>query len=108
GINLDHDNDGVPNGIEYFLGGNSNTTGFTALPDIANDAGSLSVTWTKSASYPGSYPADFAVESSPSLEGPWNEETLGGRVTITGNEVTYTFPSPLGSRRFVRLRVNGP
>jgi autotransporter-associated beta strand protein len=108
GINLDHDNDGVPNGIEYFLGGNSNTTGFTALPDIANDAGSLSVIWTKSASYPGSYPADFVVESSPSVEGPWTEETLGGRVTITGNEVTYTFPSPLGSRRFVRLRVNGP
>ena len=34
GLDGDHDNDGVPNGIEYFLGGDTNTTGFTPLPGV--------------------------------------------------------------------------
>ncbi|MEI6606341.1 MAG: glycine-rich domain-containing protein, partial [Verrucomicrobiota bacterium] len=33
-MDQDHDHDGVPNGIEYFLGGNTNTTGFTTLPGV--------------------------------------------------------------------------
>ena len=49
GVNLndDHDNDGVSNGVEYFLGGPSGTTtGFTALPSVVKALdGTLSVTW---------------------------------------------------------------
>jgi len=108
----DHDDDGVPNGIEWFVMGPNNSTGFTALPGVAKDpeTGALSVTWTKDGGYPGSYPADFVVETSATLTGEWTPETEApsGNVTITGNEVTYTFPMPLGDKKFARLRVTGP
>ena len=110
-LNDDHDNDGVPNGIEYFLGGpNANTTGFTALPGVVNTSGTLSVTWTKASTYTGVFDTDFFVETSETLTGSWNPEGLapGGTVTITGNDVKYTFPSPLGGRKFARLTVTGP
>jgi autotransporter-associated beta strand protein len=107
-IDLDHDNDGVANGVEYFLGGNSNTTGFTALPAVVNTAGTLSVTWTKAAvGYNGNYGSDFRVETSATLAaGSWTTETLGVAVTITGNAVKYTFPA--GTKNFARLKVTGP
>jgi autotransporter-associated beta strand protein len=104
----DHDGDGVPNGIEYFLGGTTNTTGHTALPSVTHNAGTLSVTWTKSSSYPGVHGTDFVIETSASLTGTWTDETLSGNVVITGNSVTFTFPAPLGAKKFVRLRVTGP
>ena len=110
-LDQDHDNDGVPNGIEYFLGGNTNTTGFTPLPGVSNSDGSLSVTWVRHPDYPGfpgNYGTDFVVETSATLTGPWTEESSPGNVTITGNDVTYTFPTPLGSKNFARLKVTGP
>ena len=105
----DHDGDGVANGIEHFLGGNAITTGFTVLPgvDKALD-GTLSVTWTKSATYTGAYGTDFVVETSDSLTGAWTVEASPGNVTITGDTVKYTFPGPLSGRRYARLRVTGP
>jgi hypothetical protein len=38
--------------------------------------------------------------------GSWTNETLGVTVTITGNEVKYTFPA--GTINFARLKVTGP
>ena len=106
-INLDHDNDGVTNGVEYFLGGSTNTTGFTALPGVTNTAGTLSVTFTKAASYSGVYGTDYVVQTSATLAaGSWVDETLGGNVTISGNDVIYTFPG--GTKNFVRLNITGP
>ena len=103
----DHDGDGVKNGIEHFLGGNTNTTGFTPLPSVTNTAGTFSVTWTKAADYAGTYGTDFVVETSSTLSGTWSTETLGATVTITGNNVKYTFPAgPV--RNFARLKVTGP
>jgi autotransporter-associated beta strand protein len=102
----DHDGDGVANGIEYFLGGNSNTTGQTTLPSVTNTNSTLRITWTKSAAYPGSYGSNFWIESTDTLTGPWITETIGGTVTVNGNQITYTFPTT--ARRFVRLRVTGP
>jgi autotransporter-associated beta strand protein len=98
------------NASEYFLGGNTNTTGFTALPGVSNSGSTLSVTWTKAADYTGTYGTDFFVETSASLSGGWAPDALApaGNVTITGNNVTYTFPSPLGARKFARLKVTGP
>ena len=91
--------------------GQTFTTGTTALPgvDTAID-GLRSVTWTKAAAYAGVYPIDFVVETSADLTGPWTAETHApsGMVTVTGNQVKFTFPSPLGSRRFARLKVTGP
>jgi uncharacterized repeat protein (TIGR02543 family) len=106
----DHDNDGVSNGVEYFLGGNTNTTGFTALPGVVNTAGTLSVTWIKAADYTGVYGAasDYVVQTSTTLAtGDWTDEPeTGGDVTVTGTDVTYTFPS-VGPVKFARLKVMG-
>ena len=105
----DHDGDGIPNGVEHFLGGTANTTGYThPLPGVAEDGGSLSVTWTKAATYTGVYGTDFVVETSDVLTGAWTTETLGVNVTITGNDVKFTFPGPLSGKDFARLRVTGP
>jgi len=107
-INLDHDNDGVSNGIEFFLGGPVNTTGPNPapLPGVANAGGILSVTWTRAAGYLGAYGTDFTVETSSSLSGVWVAETVGASVTISGNDVKYTFPA--GTKNFARLKVTGP
>lgn len=102
----DHDGDGVANGIEYFVGGNSNTTGTTPLPGVTNTSGTLSITWTKASTYPGVYGTNFWIESSDTLTGTWTTETVGGTVTVNGNNITYTFPA--STRRFVRLKVVGP
>ena len=104
----DHDQDGVSNGIEYFIGGPSgNTTGFTALPGVVTTAGVRSVTWTHAADYTGVYNTDFVVETSTTLAGAWTQEAVGGNVTINGDEVKYTFPAgPV--ENFVRLKVTGP
>jgi autotransporter-associated beta strand protein len=105
-FNADHDNDGVLNGIEYFLGGNTNTTGYTPLPGIISTNGILRITWTKSATYPGIYGTNFWVETTDTLDGSWTAEPLGGNVSIAGNNITYTFPA--GAQRFARLKVSGP
>ena len=106
GFAEDHDHDGVSNGVEYFLGGSSNTTGFTALPGVSNSAGVLSVTWTMGENYAGGYGTDFVVETSETLDGNWTPEILGNSVAITGNDVKYTFPAGTGT--FVRLKITGP
>ena len=107
----DQDSDGVPNGVEFFIGGpTGNTTGFTPLPGVVNTAGVLSTTWTKAATYTGAYGTDYIVETSTTLTGVWTPATLGatpGQVVITGNNVKYTFPSS-GAVNFARLKVTGP
>ncbi|MFZ9937663.1 MAG: hypothetical protein ACO3JG_11500 [Luteolibacter sp.] len=108
GIDQDHDGDGVPNGVEYFLGGATDTNGPTSLPSVTHDTEGISITWTHAADYSGSYPDDFRVESSDSLTGAWLTEPAGDAVIINGNKVTYTFPSPYEGRKFVRLVVTGP
>ncbi len=104
--NEDHDNDGVSNGVEYFIGGpNGNTTGFTPLPGVITVNGVLSVTWTHAASYTGTYGTDYVIQTSTTLAaGSWTNETLGGNVVTSGNTVTYTFPAgPV--KNFARLVV---
>lgn len=106
---LDHDNDGVSNGVEYFIGGpTGNTTGFTAVPSVITSAGVRSITWTKAATYTGAYNTDFTVETSSTLAtASWTTEASPGTVTISGNDVTYTFPAgPV--KNFARLKVTGP
>lgn len=107
GLDEDHDGDGVANGTEYFLGGNTSTTGFTSLPGVTNN----SVTWIKAGTgYDGVYNTDFFVETSETLAaGSWVTALEGagaGEVLISGNNVTYTFPA--GPKKFARLKVTGP
>ncbi len=108
-IDLDHDGDGVQNGVEYFLGGPAgNTTGFTSLPGAVEGPGGLSITWIKGAGYVGSYNTDFVVETSSTLSGPWTVEASPGNVADSPTQVKYTFPAPLSGKRFARLKVTGP
>jgi autotransporter-associated beta strand protein len=113
GLEEDHDQDGVTNGIEYFIGGATDTTGFTALPGAINTGGVLSVTWNKAADYTGNYGSDFWVETSETLSGAWTTEKAdpeaGFTVTFpSAGEVRFTFPAPLGAKKFARLKVAGP
>lgn len=101
----DHDNDGVPNGVEWFLGGNTATSGLTALPGVVSSGGVSSVTWAKAAVFTGTYGTDFVIETCDTFGGERVAETVGGNVTITGNAVKYTFPAPVSSKKFVRLKV---
>lgn len=104
--NEDHDNDGVANGVEFFIGGaGGNTTGFTPLPGVTTVGSVRSVTWTHAADYVGIYGIDFAVQTSATLAlGSWTNESLGGNLSITGDNVTYTFPEGQ-VKNFVRLVV---
>ena len=107
GLDADHDGDGVDNGTEYFLFGDTSSTGFTALSGVTGN----SVTWVKAATgYAGTYGSGFVVETSDTLAtGSWvtaAEGTGADKVEITGNNVKYTFPT--GSKNFARLKVTGP
>jgi hypothetical protein len=60
-VNQDHDNDGVDNGIEYFMG--QSGSGFTTLPVAVSNV----VTWIMGGSYSGTYGTDYLVQTSPDL-----------------------------------------
>jgi hypothetical protein len=86
----DYNNDGVQNGVAYFMG----VTGPATNPGL--DA-SNTVTWPKSATYQGT----FVVQTSPDL-GTWTP--ADPQPMPTGGYLTYTLPSGLG-KQFVRLVV---
>ncbi len=102
GPDLDFDHDGVPNGVEYFMGETGSS--FTANPALID----RKVTWPKDPSANATY----VVETSTNLkaevapgDGGWAPAGLG--VVDTGTSVEYTIPA--GSiRRFARLKVTTP
>lgn len=106
GLDDDHDGDGIANGLEWFLGGNNNTTGFTTpLPGVVGN----SVTWVRHPDYPGTYGTNFVVETSSTLTNPWTPVPQGvgaGFVEISGNNLIFTFPA--GAKNFARMKVTGP
>jgi hypothetical protein len=53
---LDYDNDGVANGVEFFMG--QTGSGFTANPPLVGDT----VTWPKSAGFVGSYKVETSTD----------------------------------------------
>ncbi|WP_035612889.1 hypothetical protein [Haloferula sp. BvORR071] len=91
--NLDFDNDGVDNGIEFFMGQNGST--FTANPPMIGG----SVTWPRASDRTVS---SFGVEVSTDLVS-WGPATPAN-VVITPTSVTYTPPTGQ-ARHFLRLRV---
>lgn len=98
--NLDFDNDGTPNGIEFFMNA---AAGFTANPQLD---GSNTITWPNGGNIPASgYGTQFVVETSSNLF-TWEEVLVGDLTTNTdgpGGSLTYTLTGP--APRFVRLKV---
>lgn len=92
--NLDFDDDGLRNGVEYFMGVTS--AGFTPSPAVV--AGKI--TWPKN---PAAI-ATYVVQISSDLV-TWNPAPTG--VQDTGTAVIYTLPTG-GGKLFVRLRLTLP
>lgn len=86
----DYDHDGIPNGVEFFMGTPGNA--FTAAPSIQNGK----ITWNRAS---GRSIASFTVQTSPDLA-VWSD--VSGTVTTTS--VSYTLPTT-ESKLFVRLKV---
>lgn len=89
GPDLDFDRDGVPNGIEFFMG--ETGSGFTANPGIVG--GTLK--WPKSPAFTGTY----TVQTSTDLD-EWTDVSS----VEAGGFVEYAVPAG-GGRVFVRLKV---
>ena len=106
-VDQDHDNDGVDNGIEYFMGATG--TSFTPTPALVGGS-TGTVTWPMGNSYANSanYGTSYLVQTSPDLV-TWTQAPQGSgpnTVTVTaGVSVVYTMPSS-GTKLFVRLVVN--
>jgi hypothetical protein len=90
----DYDNDGVENGVEYFMGQTGSS--FTALPGL--DA-SNKVTWTMDPAYQGTY----EVQTSSDLV---NWMNVAPKPVPSGGTLSYTLPTGVpGGKSFVRLLV---
>lgn len=96
---LDFDGDGVSNGIEYFMNASA---GFTTTPAITSG----SVTWTNGGNIPsGDYGTQFVVQTSGDLT-TWTPVGSGDtHLNNAAGSVTYTLPTPLSGKLFVRLVV---
>ncbi len=97
---LDWDNDGMPNGIEYFI---NPAAGFTANPAIT---GANTITWPNGGNIPASaYGTRFAVQTSTNLQS-WTDVPANQLTTNTdgpGGALTYTITSP--APLYIRLKV---
>ena len=91
---LDFDNDGVANGVEYFMG--ETGISFTANPAIVGGK----ITWPKDTSAVATY----IVQTSGDLVN-WSPATTG--VVDTGSTVEYTIPAG-DPKRFARIMITIP
>ena len=92
----DFDNDGVKNGVEYFL---NSPAGFTATPTLD---GSNTITYLNGGNIPSSaYGTQFLFQTSSDLA-TWTDVPLGS-VTNTTGSVSYTLTG--SGPRFVRFKV---
>ncbi|MEK7951844.1 hypothetical protein [Luteolibacter soli] len=93
GDTLDFDGDGVPNGIEFFMG--QSGSGFTANPQIALDH---TITWNRATDRTVS---SVFVQVSTDLV-TWTNAPSGA--VYNANSVVYTVPTGL-TKHFIRLLV---
>ena len=98
GANLDTDNDGVSNGVEYFM---NSATGFTANPGVVSGK----VTWPNGGNIASSaYGTEFLVQISSDLIQWTNVLTVDPNLSNTSGSVQYTLPTGSGNI-FARLVV---
>jgi hypothetical protein len=100
--NLDWDNDGVTNGVEFFMHA---VPGFTANPGLVGNT----VTWPNGGNIPSSgYGTQFVVQTSNDLV-TWDDVTEGDldqNGTNTASSLSYTLdPANNPAKQFVRLKV---
>ena len=98
GPDQDSDNDGVLNGVEYFMNA---AAGFTANPGLVNNT----VTWPNGGNIPSSaYGSRFVVQTSANLVN-WTDVPGTGDANLvnTSSSVTYTLTG--SGKKFVRLKV---
>ncbi len=97
---LDFDGDGVPNGVEFFMGETGSS--FTANPGVVANV----VSWPKSDTYTGAYGVDYVVQTSGNLTG-WTDVLITDPNLSDGDPLQYTLPAGSGPL-FVRLKVIAP
>ena len=96
--NLDWDNDGVSNGVEFFM---NSEAGFTANPGLVGNT----VTWPNGGNIPSSaYGSEFVVQTSTDLV-DWIDVPGTGDANLanTSGSVSYTVTG--SGKQFVRLKV---
>ena len=95
---VDSDGDGLPNGIEYFMGASGST--FTATPAIINTGGVLTWTWP----HPPTAAASYKLQFSDDLT-IWSEAAPATSQILTSpDRIQFTLPSSTG-RKLFRLAV---
>ena len=99
---LDWDNDGVTNGVEFFMNA---VPGFTANPGLVGNT----VTWPNGGNIPSTgYGTQFVVQTSSDLV-TWDDVTEGDmdqNGTNTASSLSYTLdPANNPAKQFVRLKV---
>ena len=95
---LDYDNDGVSNGVEYFMNA---APGFTANPGLVGNT----LTWLNGGNIPSSeYGTQFIVQTSSDLV-TW-DEVAEGDLNNTAGSLSYSVDPASGpAKQFVRLKV---
>jgi hypothetical protein len=95
----DSNHNGVPNGVEYFMGGTLANP--ATLPPLADNAG----TWTWTIPYDPAAAATYLFQVSGDLSG-WSDALSGDIEVLTGpDQLRLTLPSGM---RFCRLLVTTP
>jgi hypothetical protein len=98
--NVDTDGDGVPNGVEYFMGETGSTFTTNPSPDATG-----TVTWVRDPSATG---VTFKVRTSPDLQTWTDVELTDPALTVTTTSVSYALPTATAGPLFVRLEVTVP
>jgi hypothetical protein len=95
--NLDYDNDGVSNGIEYFMNA---APGFTTNPGPVGST----VTWVNGGNVPSSaYGTAFVVQSSTDLV-TWTD-VPGNDPNLVNSPGSVSYALPNSSKQFARIKV---
>ncbi len=97
-FNDDADNDGIPNGTEYAVGGIP--TSFTAPSALVPAGADYTLTYGKGIEAAADPQIDYAFETSPDLD-DWTEVAP---TSEDGTLVSYTLVKS-GTKKFVRLKI---
>jgi hypothetical protein len=96
--NLDYDNDGVTNGVEFFMNAAS---GFTANPALVGNT----VTWPNGGNIDSSaYGSEFVVQTSTDLVN-WTDVPGTGDANLANISGSVSYTVTGSGKQFVRLKV---